>query len=331
MRLAESRARKTLQSALAHAAPAMWMRLESMSHASEVSIGRLALMNALEPVLSDLSGSVTTCMESGCSAIAVGPERTDGHGPLLAHNFDYLPSVQPFYAVRDERPSDGLRSLQFFVAPQAGMVDGINQAGLAVTYKYAYTTDLGPPAPLLSMRLAEVLACCRSVKEAVKYLTTTSRWGSGLLMLADASGEIASLELSSTRSALRSAGRAQTLTHANHFHCDATCAVQLASAAVHSHRAPTPLRGIRVHQSSEHRDCRLRTVGQKSSALDPDTIARLMSDHGPDECPSADTICMHSDYWHTTASVQFVPQSCTMRIAYAPACAAVYVDFTCGD
>jgi len=331
LRLADHRACAALRGGLSHAAPVAWQRLEAMSRASGVSLARLALLNALEPVLADLSGSTTTGAESGCSAIAVGAERTGGLGPILAHNFDYLPLVQPFYAVRDERPSDGLRALQFFVAPQAGMVDGINAAGLAATYNYAYTTDLGPPGPTLSMRLADVLATCRTVAEAVHSLTTKPRWGSGLVMLADADGAIASVELSSSRWAVRTGRPAETLTHANQFRDAATCPVQIAAAAVHHDRAPQPLRGRRVHQSSEARDRRLATRPDDTRVLDPPAIARLMADHGPQGQPSADTICMHSDYWHTTACVQLLPQARMMRIAYAPACAATYAELTCAE
>jgi hypothetical protein len=52
-----------------------------------------------------------------------------------------------------------------------------------------------------------------------------------------------------------------------------------------------------------------------------------MGDHGANGIPSADTLCMHSDYWHTTACVQLLPAQRRMRIAYAPACAAQYAEF----
>lgn len=57
----------------------------------------------------------------------------------------------------------------------AGAVDGINDAGFAVTLNYAYTTDRDRPAPTISMRLAEALTRCRTVHEACEYLTQSLR------------------------------------------------------------------------------------------------------------------------------------------------------------
>jgi hypothetical protein len=326
--IAEAKAMRAVQAAVQHDLPGAWERLQGISEASGVPLRRVALVNALEPVLSDLSGTVITGAEAACSAVAVGPQRTGGRGAIVAHNFDYLPLVQPFYALRDERPTGGLRSLQFIASPQVGTIDGLNEAGLAVTYNYAFTTDLGSPAPTLSMRLAEVLASCRTVAAAVEYLTTLPRWGSGLIMLGDAAGETASLELTSTRHAVRSGTLGDVLSHANSLRAEETCAVQIAADAVHGPRAPTPLRGRGVHTSSCCRGARLAEAGNAVATFGPDEIARLMADHGLTGEPSADTVCMHSDYWHTTACLQLLPQDRKLRIAYAPACAARYVEFT---
>lgn len=75
------------------------------------------------------------------------------------------------------------------MAPMAGTVDGINETGLAVTFNNAYATDQDRPTPTISMRLAEVLAQCQTVQGACDYLTHSSRWGSGLIMLACATAQ----------------------------------------------------------------------------------------------------------------------------------------------
>jgi hypothetical protein len=61
--------------------------------------------------------------------------------------------------------------------------------------------------------------------------------------------------------------------------------------------------------------------------FDEDSISRVMSDHGHDDRPSSDTICMHSDYWQTTACTQFFPAQRKMRVAYDTACRAQYEEF----
>ena len=95
VKLADYRAERALRTGLAGELPEAWARLQAISQGSGISLRRLALLNALEPVLSDLSGCVTG-LEAGCSAVAIGADRSGGHGVILAHNFDYLPLVQRF-------------------------------------------------------------------------------------------------------------------------------------------------------------------------------------------------------------------------------------------
>jgi hypothetical protein len=324
--LAEYKAERTVRNGLVNELPGTWARLQAISQCSGISLRRLALLNALEPVLSDLTGSVTG-LEAGCSAVAVGAERSGGHGAILAHNFDYLPLVQRFYCIRDERPDNGLRSLQFSIAPMAGTVDGINEAGLAVTLNYAYATDKNGAAPTISMRLAEVLTRCQTVQQACDYLTHSSRWGGGLIMLADANGRTASVELTPTKHFVRPGSPNGVVTHANRVCGEATLAVQLPEDAVHGDRSPRALRGHRVHSSSENRELALREIERYREPLDPDTLATRMANHGPAELPSRLTLCVHSDYWHTTACVQLLPEARRLRISYSTACQARYTDF----
>lgn len=326
--LADRRALRALRGALRSELTPHWKRLEAMSRSSGLSLPRLALLNALEPVLSDLTRSVASGVETACSAIAVGQERSATGGAIVAHNFDYLPLVQPFYVLRDERPHDGLRSLQFSIAPLCGAVDGLNEAGLAVTYNYAYATDRAAPAPTLSMRLAEVLAKCRTVPEGVSDLMQTTRWGSGLIMLADAEGRTASVQLTNTHCAVREGSPGEILSHSNRFSDPQMSRVQISLEAVHGPNAPAALRGRRVHQSAERRDERLAACLAGGEVLSIADVARHMADHGPDGVPSADSICMHSPYWHTTACLQLLPAERLIRVAYAPACVARYVEFS---
>ncbi|MEZ6067160.1 MAG: C45 family peptidase [Planctomycetaceae bacterium] len=326
--LARRKAYRGLREVLPVAAPAQWERLRGIAEGSGVPLDHVCLLNALEPVLSDLTNSVTHGLNAGCSAIAVGADRTTARGPVVAHNFDYLPIIQPFYVLRDERPAEGLRSLVFSVAPLAGVVDGINEAGLAVSYNYAYATDGGEPAVPLSMRLQEMLARCRNVGAAVAFLTSQPRWGGGLLMLADAEGAIVSLELTHRHHAVREGRPNAILTHSNRFCCGPTTEHEIDAEAVYGSNSPAALRSQPVHRSSNRRNARLRELTEAAASLDLPGIATLMSDHGPDNAASADTICMHSSYWHTTATLQLLPAERRMRVAYAPTCAAKYVDFT---
>src|SRR5262249_36265800 len=160
-------------------------------------------MNAMESALSSVEGRMVPALAGACSALAVRGQRSKSGEGIIAHNFDYPPLVQPYFILRESRPRNGFRSLDFAVAPQAGTIDGVNEAGLCITLNYAFLTDGGRPAPLITMAIADALASCGTVSEALARISRQPRWGAGMLMLADASGDIASLELSGSRAAVR--------------------------------------------------------------------------------------------------------------------------------
>jgi hypothetical protein len=98
--------------------------------------------------------------------------------------------------------------------------------------------------------------------------------------------------------------------------------VQVPWDAVYTQMAPTPLRGRRLHQSSELRDQRFKELLEEVEGIDEDRLGKIMADHGHDGVPSDYTPCVHGSYWHTTACLQFFPRSRRMRVAYTSACQA---------
>ncbi len=327
-RFVERKAYRLLKQNVASRSEPHWQRLSGIAHGSRLSIRTICLLNAMESILSNLTRSTAHGAAAACSAVAFGPRQTTIAGPILAHNFDYLPLIQPFYVLRDEQPDEGLRSIQFSVAPLAGAIDGMNEAGLALTYDYAYSTNQPAEAPLISMQIGETLSRCRNVDEAVDHLTARPSWGNGLIMLADAQGTIAAVERAQTSHGLRRPTGRQVLFHSNQFCCPTTRQGQLSPEATYNEKAPQALRGRRVLQSSERRDARLQELTSQEDPFSPADITRIMADHGSDNRPSPDTICMHGGYWQTTASLQFFPGQRTIRIAYGPACQSDYVQFS---
>ena len=326
--IAETKGSRFLSRSLPDTLPQAQSRLLGIVEAAGVSTRSLALWNAMEAVLSNLSRTSVVPTGFGCSAVAVTRRSSRNGRPIIGHNFDFLPIVQPFYTIRSSEPKGKLRSLEFTLAPLGGASDGINEAGLCIALNYAFATDGSRPNPTISMWVAEALASCRTVPEAAEFLAKSKRWGGGLAMLADAEGCIASLELSSTRSALRYPPRDEDrLFHTNRFSQPRMMEVEIHDCAQYSRLAPQALRDRCVHLSSEFRDARFRTRLAEASAWNENDIAELMSDHGPAGQPSADSICMHGGYWYTTACIQLLPQQRTMRVAYDTACCAQFADF----
>jgi hypothetical protein len=322
--IAERKARRFLAPSLRRDYPAVEERLSGIADGAAVNLELIHLFNALEPLLSSVA-DCTAC-PGACSAVAIRGRRSATGEAIIARNFDYLPLVQPFYVVRESRPTGKLRSLDFTLAPLAGAVDGINEEGLCITYNYAFCTDAptSSAAPI-SFAICEALEMFSTVAEAASWITSRPRWGGGLLMLCDASGDIASLELSSTQHYLRRPAPGEDmLFHTNAFSSDHMRKVQVPWEAVYTAFAPTPLRGRRLHESSEQRDRRFELLLAQRSIMDVDDLAAIMGDHGDNGIPSDNSPCVHGSYWYTTACLQFNSNSRKMRVAYDSACQARY-------
>jgi hypothetical protein len=325
--LAEKKSRRLLHRALVSHYPEMARRLDAMVEGAQISPGALSLLNILEPFLSSVGGLVAS--PAACSAVAVRGGRSATGEPVIARNFDYLPLVQPFFVLRECRPAGRFRSLDFTLAPLGGAVDGMNEKGLCLTYNYAFAIDQPPsPAPSVSMIISETLERCSTVAEALAWIETRPRWGGALLMLADADGDIASLEIGNTRTRVRRPPPGEDLLfHTNRFWTPEMRAVEPPEDAVFTGAAPGSMRGRRLHESAGNRDARLKSLLVKSGPLDEEGLRRVMADHGADGLPSGSTPCVHGEYWHTTASLQYFPRSRRLRAAFTTPCKARYETF----
>ena len=327
LRLAEARYERALLPALQRIAPSMLARLQGIAAGSGLPLRSLCLMNAMEAFLSSMEGKTIAMPLGACSAVAVRGSHSENGEPIVAKNFDYIPLVQPFFILRECQPRHGWSSLEFTVASQAGAVDGVNEKGLCITLNYAFATDAGSPAPLISMAISEALAKCASVTEAVDCIVRQPRWGAGILMLADASGDLASLELTSSRAAIRRSEAGQNwLLFTNVCCCPETRAVQVPEGAIYSDGVPTALRGMPVLRWHADRARRLEALVQAKKPIDPNGLAAIMSDHGPAGRPDGASPCVHTNYWRTTASLQWFPVRRSVRVSYSAACEADYVE-----
>ena len=327
LKLAERKAEKFLVPALRQSNPAMLARLQGIAEGAGLPLSSVCLMNAMEAFIGSVEGRTVVPPLGACSALAVRGTRSRTGEPIIARNFDMPPLLQPFSMLRESRPRDGFRSLDFAVAPQAGTADGVNEKGLAITLDYAFVTDPVTANPLITMLIADALASCATVAEAVHRITATPRWGAGMLMLADASGDLASVELSNTRAGVRRpAAGTDWLLFTNVCLCPETCAVQVAEAATWSDQAPSPLRGEAILRPHAIRARRIEELLLAQSSVGADELAAIMADHGPTGVPNGASPCVHTGYFETTASLQWFPQSRRVRVAYSTACKAKYVE-----
>jgi hypothetical protein len=325
--IAEHKAQRLLRSIFSAVPISAGERLQGLAAGAAVPIRKLALCSAMESVFSDLTKVTAAAVSAGCSAMAATGRRSASGEPILAHNFDYLPVLQQFYFIRRTSPDGGLRSVDLAFTSIPGAIDGVNEAGLSIACNYAYAIDKGPVGPTVTMLIAEALSRCRTISETVEYFRSTPRIGGGLLMLGDAGGRIAALELSNTRVEVREATE-ETLFHTNRYCHHEMAANELDDGVAYAAGAPRVLRGRIVHQASSLRDARFRELIAAADTLTPTSLQQVMGDHGADDAPCADTICMHGEYWFTTASIQLLPAERKLRASFSPTCVAEYQDFT---
>lgn len=320
------RAARLLSVPLRRHFPEMHERLIGMSEGSGLDLRLAYFASAFEPLLASKSDQSVV---PACSSVAIRGKRSATGEPMVARNFDYVPVVQPFLIVREDRPQGRFRSLQFTTATTCGAFDGINEHGLCITYNYGFVTDDATPSGPISMLIVEALERCKTVAEAAQLISSRPRWGGAILMLADAEGDIASLELSSTQAELRRPPAGEdVLYHTNKFHTRQMHQVQVHDKAIFTNSAHQSLRGQRVLESAEIRYARLTELLSGSAPLTLEDLAAVMSDHGQDRIASQTTVCVHGPYQRTLASIHFLPKQRKMRVDFATACGAKHIEIS---
>lgn len=150
----------------------------------------------------------------GCTSFALAT----ADGALLAKNRDYRPEHVAIQRVMRHADPDW-RGRQILVLGSLGspgnFSSGINSDGLAVADTASRTTDMGPGLHRYFL-LTWLLVHCATVGEAVAAIRRMTHTGSGLLVLADALGAVAAVELGHRRVAVeqRVDGR---VGRSNHF------------------------------------------------------------------------------------------------------------------
>jgi hypothetical protein len=258
-----------------------------------------------------------------CTALAVTQPRSGE--PIIAKNFDYPDAARDAYLCRISRPSGGAyASIDITASPLSGSHEGVNEHGLAIAYNYGYLSGKSAARIAITHVVQHVLERCRTVYEAVTVLRRTPRAGSALLMVADAEGDLVSVELAPDDLAVRSARNAgAALCHANHSVTSAMAKRDVPHDAFYSRFNPAPVRGERVHQSSEARHQRAQTLLDEADQISELEMMSIVADHAGGD-PSDDTICRHGDYYKTTCSVLLYPRRRALAVMFDAPCTAEY-------
>jgi hypothetical protein len=274
-------------------------------------------------------GVYTLPPPAACTAVAVTRDRSSTGEPIIAKNFDYPPASNAVHLTRRSLPAAAGRvgSLEVTKAPLPGCHDGINQHGLAVAYNYGHFSGRSHARIGITVLVQELLETCRSVDQALAALACRPRAGGALLMLADAAGDIASVELAPDFFTVR---RGDALIHANHALTDAMLPRDVPrDARVPGWVWPAELRGRRVHESSERRLARAESMLAAMGAASEGDLAGLLADHGDAGGGGDDgTVCRHGPYYQTTCSMVLFPRRRAMRVLVGSPCTGSFTDLS---
>jgi hypothetical protein len=202
----------------------------------------------------------------GCSLIAW----SDGRRALLAKTRDVPSDTLAIQSVCRQRSADfragHIVSLSALGASAAAS-SGVNEVGLALADAAMPTRDHGPGI-LRYFLMQRLLERCRTVREAIEEIRSVPHAGGGSLVLADAGGTIAAVELGH-----RSLGvelKAQGVIARTNHHLDPALAPACMEPA-HSEAG----------KNSRARLARIRG-GMENAGLapSPDMLTTLMSAHG---------------------------------------------------
>jgi len=318
--MAKRQAAKLLKNDVFEHYPKEAERMSGIAEGAETDMTSILFLQAMELLVSKPSYRL-----EACTTLAFGPSRTTTRETIVGKNFDYVSALEPYQLTCETEPKEGYATLGCTMAPLAGMLDGMNEHGLTVTYNLAYTLDEPKCYAPLSMALQEMLETCKNANEAAQFIVQAKRGGhDAVLTLADAEGNIKNVEITSNHSTTSNMTDGQAI-NTNHYKSREMQRYEIPRNAVNFGRGtPKEHLGVRVHESSEQRLKRAQELLKDKEKVDETKITAILRDHGEDNKPSMLTICRHADFASTLRSVVFYPNRKTIKVLYGKPCENQY-------
>jgi hypothetical protein len=256
-------------------------------------------------VIADLAAE--PALADACTAWAA---TRGGHGPVVVKNRDFRgPHGGPQGVFRHQDPEwEGRRILCVGSLGSPGALSsGINTDGLAVADTHVGTIDHGE-GWLRSFLMTRILRECASVGEAVALVFRVPHAGGGTLLLGDATGAVAAIELTHGTLAADEPGDGGYVTRTNHFESERLRGRELA-----------PIEDVAGRSSR----ARLATVDHALRALPLpftlDAMRSLMARHGDSATAG---LCRHEDArdTHTLSCAIYDCRAPALDFSFGPPC-----------
>jgi hypothetical protein len=322
--LAKRQASGLLRDDITQHYPKQARRMEGIAVGAEVDMATLYFVQSAEL---SLTVGPSSYYLPACTSMGFSSERTETRETIIGKNFDYPTNFKPFHLTCKVEPDNRNKTLGCTMAPLPGMIDGINEHGLTVTYNLAYTTERPQYYAPLSLALQEMLETCDNTEEALDFINKSKRGGNALLMIADANENIKTIELSHNHSEIRESRKGHVI-NTNHYHTPEMQRYEIPKNALFTGKMAETFnfQGVRVHESSEQRLRRAMELID-TGPVNEDIIVSTLRDHGQTNQPSNFTVCRHGPTVSTNRSVIFYPTRRTIKVLYGNPCQNVYTEF----
>lgn len=285
-------------------------------------------MQYMEIMFCEAGNSLKMPVSGGCTQIHATPAATASGTPLSARNYDFPNVLRDYQFVRREKPSEKgrLASLSVTHIPIAGTHQGINDAGLMVAANNARICagkDLKKTGVPYELILQEILETCRSVPEAVDFITKfPKRSNAGFFGFMDESGDCKVVEFTASRHAVREPDEAGIIVQTNHYH-------KLTDANLPEGTTwnVEGMVGIEYAASTRTRyNVAHALATQSAGKIDVEILKKILSDHSANNGAGSDiTVCVHGLSGSTLASMIADVKNRKLWIAEGNPCENEYV------
>jgi isopenicillin-N N-acyltransferase-like protein len=246
--------------------PYLVQELQGIAEGAGVPFQDVWLLNCYEGVMDTAGG------RGGCTCMALRQEHTDTGHVLMAHNEDWISQDREnIYLVRAD-PTEGV---PFLGMSYGGLLVniGLNAEGIGVAINSVYPTDgqVGVPRIVYSRAVLDA----RTIGEAIGACLVPDRDGGYSYLLADANGELYTVETSARSHALIY-GEEGWLVHTNHYLSASMRAIEQPGRYIGSH--------VRYHRAQ-------RLLQERLGVISVTSLQELLRDH----VNRPNSICGHED------------------------------------
>ncbi len=262
-------------------------------------------------VIADLAA--TPSLADGCTAWAA-PRVGDAppKGSVVVKNRDFRGAGGELQGVfRHEDPEWGGRRILCVssLGCPGAFSSGINSTGLAVADTQVGTIDHGE-GWLRSFLMTRVLRECATVGEAVALVFRVPHAGGGTLLLGDASGAVAAIELGHGRIGAEEPGETSYVARTDHFVTDRLRGRDL-----------SPQEDVGARNSRARLATLEHGLRELPMPFEPDAIRALMSRHGDSATAS---LCRHDEKrdLHTISCAIYECNAPALTFSFGPPCEA---------